>query len=176
MELRISNELNHILTYAREEAMRTGSYTVECDHLMLGILRHGSNPACSILTRNGVILDELKNYLESMFFKSRSIPYSDEDKVSIGRSAENALNMTIVEANLASQSEMNSIHLLLGICRCAECYTLRHLSACGTDREKLTESAKTAGLLKADKSHEAARLTMIVSLMGGHPTNKKNLS
>ena len=39
MEMRISDELNLIVRYAREEAMRTGSYGIGVDHLVLGILR-----------------------------------------------------------------------------------------------------------------------------------------
>ena len=44
MEIRISEELNSIINYAREEAMRTGSYGIGPDHLFLGIIRHGDNP------------------------------------------------------------------------------------------------------------------------------------
>ena len=36
MQIRISEELNTILLYARDEAMRTGSYAIGADHLMLG--------------------------------------------------------------------------------------------------------------------------------------------
>ena len=43
MNLQLTNELNDILTYAREEAMRLGNFTVSTDHLILGILRHREN-------------------------------------------------------------------------------------------------------------------------------------
>lgn len=33
MEIKISDELNSIIRYAREEAMRTGSYGIGPDHL-----------------------------------------------------------------------------------------------------------------------------------------------
>lgn len=36
MEIRISDELNDIIRYARDEAMRTGSYGIGPDHLFLG--------------------------------------------------------------------------------------------------------------------------------------------
>ena len=45
MEISISNELNYIISYSREEAMRTGSYGIAPDHLFLGILRHKENAA-----------------------------------------------------------------------------------------------------------------------------------
>ena len=49
MKMRIAEELNDIVKYAREEAMRTGSYGIGVDHLMLGLLRHAENNACRAL-------------------------------------------------------------------------------------------------------------------------------
>ena len=49
MTIRISEELNLILNFSREEAMRTGSYGIGPDHMMLGIIRHCDNQACEIL-------------------------------------------------------------------------------------------------------------------------------
>ena len=64
MQLQLSNELNDILTYAKEEAMRLGNYTVSTDHLVLGILRHGENTTVELLARLGANTAELKAYLE----------------------------------------------------------------------------------------------------------------
>ena len=50
MEIKISDELNTIIGYAREEALRTGSYGIGPDHLFLGIIRHADNDACRTLT------------------------------------------------------------------------------------------------------------------------------
>ena len=50
MEIRISDELNDIIRYARDEAMRTGSYSIGPDHPFLGILRHGDNAAFKVVT------------------------------------------------------------------------------------------------------------------------------
>ena len=57
MEIRISEELNSIINYAREEAMRTGSYGIGPDHLFLGIIRHGDPPACPPLRGLGAARD-----------------------------------------------------------------------------------------------------------------------
>ena len=43
MEISISDELNAIINYSRDEAMRTGSYGIAPDHLFLGIIRHAEN-------------------------------------------------------------------------------------------------------------------------------------
>ena len=49
MQIQISDALNGIIKYAREEAMRTGSYGIGPDHLFLGIIRHEENTAFQVL-------------------------------------------------------------------------------------------------------------------------------
>ena len=48
MEIKISDELNNIIRYAREEAMRTGSYGIGPDHLFLGMMRQADTNTCSL--------------------------------------------------------------------------------------------------------------------------------
>ena len=60
MEIKISDELNAIINFSREEAMRTGSYGISPDHLFLGILRHGNNVASGILQSLGTDMAEFK--------------------------------------------------------------------------------------------------------------------
>ena len=52
--MRISDELSAALSYAREEAMRLGSYSIGPDHLLLGLLRHAQNDAVRFLLDAGV--------------------------------------------------------------------------------------------------------------------------
>ena len=49
MQLQVSDDLNLVIKYAREEAMRTGSYGIGPDHLFLGLIRHEDNSAFKIL-------------------------------------------------------------------------------------------------------------------------------
>ena len=60
MEISISDELNSIINFSREEAMRTGSYGIAPDHLFLGILRHRENTAVDVLRGNGIDIEEMK--------------------------------------------------------------------------------------------------------------------
>jgi Clp amino terminal domain. len=64
MRLQISKELNEIITYSKEEAMRLGSYEITSDHLMLGIIRHEDNIASKILNRIGLDSNLLKKEIE----------------------------------------------------------------------------------------------------------------
>ena len=117
MEMRISDELNLIVRYAREEAMRTGSYGIGIDHLVLGILRHADNDACRTLRGLGADPEEMKQFIDMHIFRQGSIPYSDADQVVLSRSAQSLLNLTILEATRLKHTETDGSHLLLAVCR-----------------------------------------------------------
>ena len=117
MEMRISDELNLIVRYAREEAMRTGSYGIGVDHLVLGILRHADNNACRALRGLGADPEEMKQFIDMHIFRQGSIPYSDADQVVLSRSAQSLLNLTILEATRLKHAETDGSHLILAVCR-----------------------------------------------------------
>ncbi len=123
MEMRISDELNLIVRYAREEAMRTGSYGIGIDHLTLGILRHADNDACRTLRGLGADPEEMKQFIDMHIFRQGSIPYSDADQVVLSRSAQSLLNLTILEATRLRHTETDGSHLLLAVCRTEGNYT-----------------------------------------------------
>ena len=133
MEMRISDELNLIVRYAREEAMRTGSYGIGVDHLVLGILRHGDNDACRVLRGLGADPEELKQFIDTHIFRQGSIPYSDVDQVVLSRSAQSLLNLTILEATRLKHAETDSTHLLLAVCRTEGNYTQAFLKNHGVN-------------------------------------------
>ena len=74
MDIKVSDELNGIIGYAREEALRTGSYGIGPDHLFLGIIRHAENPAAATLKGLDVDTDQLKKFIDSRIFTSEQIP------------------------------------------------------------------------------------------------------
>ena len=123
MEMRISDELNLMVRYAREEAMRTGSYGIGVDHLVLGVLRHADNDACRALRGLGADPEELKQFIDMHIFRQGSIPYSDADQVVLSRSAQSLLNLTILEATRLRHSETEGAHLMLAVCRTEGNYT-----------------------------------------------------
>lgn len=133
MEIRISDQLNSIINYSREEAMRTGSYGIAPDHLLLAILRHRENSAADALLGVGTDLDELKQFIDSHIFTNEHIPYSDLDKISFSRGAQNVLSFTILEATKLRCREAGPQHLLLAICRAAGSYGSSYLRDTGVD-------------------------------------------
>ena len=137
MEIKISDELNSIIRYAREEAMRTGSYGIGPDHLFLGMMRHSDNDACRLLAGLGVDIDEFKRFIDSHIFTNESIPYSEADKVSFSRYAQNVLSITVMEASKMNASEATSLHLMLALCRTTENYGQAYLRQHGVDYGRL---------------------------------------
>ncbi len=123
MEMKISDELNLIVRYAREEAMRTGSYGIGTDHLVLGILRHADNDACRALRGLGADPEEMKQFIDVHIFRQGSIPYSDIDQVVLSRSAQSLLNLTILEATRLKHAETDGAHLILAVSRMEGSYS-----------------------------------------------------
>ncbi|MBR1926454.1 MAG: ATP-dependent Clp protease ATP-binding subunit, partial [Bacteroidales bacterium] len=147
MEIRISDELNNIIRYAREEAMRTGSYGIGPDHLFLGMMRQGDNDACKVLSALGVDIDAFKRFIDSHIFTNESIPYSEADKISFSRYAQNVLSITVMEASKMNSSEASSLHLLLALCRTTENYGQAYLRQHGVDYGRLLAHMRDEGLL-----------------------------
>jgi len=96
MEIRVSEELNSIIGYSREEAMRTGSYGIGPDHLFLGILRHEDNMAVAVLKGIGADLDAMKRFIDVRVFTNEHIPYSETEHISFSRGAQNVLSVTVM--------------------------------------------------------------------------------
>lgn len=147
MKMKISDELNAIVNYSREEAMRTGSYGIGADHLFLGLLRHGDNDACRILGSLGIDAAETKDYLDGHIFRNASIPYSDMDQIVFSRAAQNALNLSILEAGRFHQDETRAIHLLLAIIRIEGCFAKDFLASKSITYPILVTEMQKLGLL-----------------------------
>ena len=133
MEIRISDQLNSIINYSREEAMRTGSYGIAPDHLFLAILRHRENSAVDALIGTGTDIEEMKQFIDSHIFTNEHIPYSEIDNISFSRGAQNVLSFTILEATKLRCREAGPEHLLLALCRAAGSYGSSYLRDNGID-------------------------------------------
>ena len=133
MEIRISDQLNSIINYSREEALRTGSYGIAPDHLFLGMLRHKENPGVDALMGVGTDLEELKQFIDTHIFTNEHIPYSEMENISFSRGAQNVLSFTILEATKVRCREAGAQHLLLALCRAAGSYGSSYLRDTGVD-------------------------------------------
>ncbi|MBR1706572.1 MAG: ATP-dependent Clp protease ATP-binding subunit [Bacteroidales bacterium] len=158
MQIQISEQLNGIIKYAREEAMRTGSYGIGPDHLFLGIIRHEENSAFRVLQGLGMEPARLKEFIDGRIFTNETIPYSEIDHINFSRQAQNVLSITVMEATRLKSPEAGAHHLLLALCRTTESYGQACLRANGIDYGRLLAYMEDEGLLQLrPKEQQAAQ-------------------
>lgn len=118
----IENDLKVILNYAREEAIRLGSWSVSPDHLMLGIFRHRECEAVAILVECGAVIQEIKENIEALIARGCSIPFEKSSEVQISERVKEiyaeAFNHMLPEGE-----EPGSAQILLSIMATPECVT-----------------------------------------------------
>ena len=127
MEIRFSDDFNAVLAFSREEALRTGSYGIGPDHLLLGILRHANNSACTILSDMGVELERLKTLIDSKIITNEEISYSDLEKITLSRVGQNILSLALIETRRNDSTTALPIHLLLALSRVEAGYGTAYL-------------------------------------------------
>lgn len=155
MEIKISDELNAIINYARQEALRTGSYGISPDHLFLGMLRHAENTACDVLKALDTDLEEFKQFIDGRIFTNENIPYSDLEKISFSRGAQNTLSITILEASRSGSGVASSQHLLLALCRNTGGYGVTYLRDIGIDYGRIANYLEKSGLLEVSDDEKS---------------------
>lgn len=151
MDIRVSEELNGIIAFSREEAMRTGSYGIGNDHLFLGIIRHRENCAYGTLNELEADLDQMKRFIDSKINTNETIPYSDLDKITFSRGSQNVLSLTILEATQLRSEEAGPQHLLLALCRATGSYGLAFLRSIGIDYGRIRAHMEKNGLLTSGR-------------------------
>ena len=137
MEISISDELNLIINYSREEAMRTGNYGIAPDHLFLGMIRHKENSGTDALIGTGADIEEMKQFIDSHLFTNEHIPYSEIEQITLSRGAQNVLSYTILEATRLRSRQAASQHLILALCRVSDSYGCSYLRDIGTDYSRI---------------------------------------
>ena len=137
MEIRFSDEINEILTLSREEAMRTGSYGIDIDHIFLGILRHRKNDACELLEALKIDLNEAKEFIDKQILRSESIPYSSLEKIRLTKSSQRLISLAVLETTKLGESQTRPLHLLLAISRDCSSYAHEFLELKNVDSSVL---------------------------------------
>ncbi len=150
MEIKISEELNAIISFARQEAMRTGNYGVSPDHLFLGIVRHDDNAACNALRALGLETEKFKQYIDGRIFTNETIPYSEIDHITFSRGTQNVLSFTILEAGRSGSRLASSQHLLLALTMGTGSYGSSYLHDMGITYQSISSYLEKHGLRGED--------------------------
>ncbi len=114
--MKISEEFDRAVAYAREEAMRTGCTQIGADHLMLGLLRLGSAEVLDVLRQKGIEAAGMKSAIEAKVFQKQGIPYGMEDDIRLDTEGNTAINLAIASAQTDNAPEARPLHLLHALC------------------------------------------------------------
>lgn len=148
MKLGISEEIHSIMSFARDEAMRTGCYEIGPDHIFLAIIRDETCDAHNILIAAGIRMDEIKGFIDEHIFTNKKIAFEDADKIGIARSCKNLLNLTVLEAARFNSVKLSSLHLLLALCRVHESFGCQFLETEGLRYEDMERLMVGSGFLE----------------------------
>jgi ATP-dependent Clp protease ATP-binding subunit ClpC len=108
-----SNSVKDILLFSREEAGRLHNSSVGIEHILLGILRDKKNKATHIISLLGVDTNDLKSTLDKEMFEEGE--YISENRLTIDKSVENLLRISVLESINMDSSETDTEHLLLAM-------------------------------------------------------------
>ena len=115
MERNFSQHVKEILGYSREEAERLQNSNIVPEHLLLGIIRDGSNRAVDALVGLGASLRTIKSSLENELSASNNHMEQQSNELTISKSTDRVLKMSMLEARFMKSQETDSEHLLLAI-------------------------------------------------------------
>jgi len=114
MKVILSKDVNAILVFAGEEAVRTGWTQISVDHAILAMLRLSECPA-AILLREKMHLDlsDIKSRIEAGIDKGAALPYSSTGTVEFSDEFKNCFRTMILEGMAPGRNECDTFSLLL---------------------------------------------------------------
>ena len=136
----VSNDLKIILNYAREEAIRLGSYSISPDHLFLGILRHRKCDAVLILKELGAHLTEIKKNIEALIARPEVIPFEKTEEVEISEEVKNLYSAAYTRF-VPEGGQPRTVHILIAILTTTQSLTRNMLLDDGIDLREIINRA-----------------------------------
>jgi ATP-dependent Clp protease ATP-binding subunit ClpC len=127
-----------VIFLAREEAMRYGSFYIESEHLLLGVLRENEALATRIAGVNGTVT-EFRKEIEAKTTIGQ--PVSGPVDVPLSADSKQILTLALEEAGSLGHKQVSLGHFLLGILRVEKSTAARILQAHGATILALREKA-----------------------------------
>jgi uncharacterized protein (TIGR03435 family) len=111
---RYTEAARRALFFARYEADRLGSVSVESEHLLLGLIRETGGMVGGLLARAGIAPETIRRDIDGLGPRQ---PGSPPDENRFGHEANRILQLATEEANRLLHRKIDTGHLLLGILR-----------------------------------------------------------
>lgn len=142
MDHQFSNGLDQVFKHSKNEARRLHCEYLNTEHFLLGMIKT-DNSAKEIMHNLGADLTQIKRKIETMSVSSLN-PFSVEsEKISFTKMADHAVKRSELECRQYQSSEINTVHLLLGILYKPEDPTTNILSSYDIDYERVTKEYQT---------------------------------
>ena len=142
MDHKFSNGLDQVFKHSKNEARRLQSEFLNTEHFLLGIIKSESS-AKEILNTLGADLTQIKRKIETLAVTSLNPFAVESEKISFTKMADQAIKRSELECRQYKSTEINTVHLLLGILYKSEDPTTNILSSYDVDYESVSKSYLT---------------------------------
>ena len=115
MTSQFSPRVSEILSFSREEAVRTNSSKVEPEQLLLAMLRLEEGIITRLLRESNVDIAALRQLLSSSTDADSTERAGNIGEVTLSEHANNLLKLAIIEARMLHDEMVDEQHLLLAI-------------------------------------------------------------
>jgi ATP-dependent Clp protease ATP-binding subunit ClpC len=138
MKKNFSTTVKDVLMLSREEAGRLHNPNVGVEHILLGMLRAETNDASTLLQTLGVDAVELKQTLDKEMYRDGN--YISDNELTVDKSVENLLRLSLLESLGLNSKETNTEHLLLAMLKDSNSLVYRVLSAYNVDYQRVYDA------------------------------------
>ena len=142
MDHKFSNGLDQVFKHSKNEARRLQSEFLNTEHFLLGMIKT-ENSAKEILQNLGADLTQIRRKIETMAVSSMNPFSAESDKISFTKMADQSVKRSELECRQYQSSEINTVHLLLGILYKSEDPTTNILSSYDIDYERVSREYQT---------------------------------
>ncbi len=142
MDYKFSDGLGKVFKQSKIEARRLKSEFLNTEHLLLGILKT-ENSAKEILQNLNADITQIRRRIETLNVASLN-PFTEEvEKISFTKMADQGVKRAELECRQYQSTEINTVHLLLGILYKPEDPTSTILDAFDVDYERVSKEYQT---------------------------------
>ena len=142
MDHKFSNGLDQVFQQSKKEARRLQSEFLNTEHFLLGMIKT-ENSAKDILQNLGADLTQIRRKIETMSVSGLNPFAAESDKISFTKMADQAVKRSELECRQYQGSEINTVHLLLGILYKSDDPSTNILGSYDIDYERVTKEYQT---------------------------------
>ena len=127
MEKQYSTEIPQVIKLSREEAARVHAYKVAPEHLLLAILKEGSESVFKYFKEKNIDSQNIMKDIEVIIEGQSHIGHLQPQDIELSHSVMDLCQKAVMECVKAKQNNVLSIHLLMAIFKSSEAKDLQQI-------------------------------------------------